>query len=173
MLLPASAEDYLSEENPVRALDAFVDSLDLVELGFKMAGPNFKGGRPRFHSSILLKLYLWGYFARIRSSRRLEEACTSNLNAFWLTGNLAPDPSTISDFRKTNAKSLKSILRQFNLLCIKLKLFGRELDQADSAPAPIEETNSIQEKNQTLKVESKNYQDLREKCEGAPPARSV
>ncbi len=131
MLLPSTVEDYVSSENPVRAIDAFVETLDLVSLGFTMAGENTKGGRPRYSPGTLLKLYLWGYFARIRSSRRLEEACTSNLNAIWITGNLAPDHSTISDFRKTNAKALKSIFRQFNLICIDLQLFSRELVAID------------------------------------------
>ena len=131
MLLPASIEDYVTQENPVRAIDAFVETLDLCELGFTVAGANLKGGRPRYHPSVLLKLYLWGYFARIRSSRRLKEACNSNLNAIWITGNLAPDHSTISDFRKNNTKALKSIFRQFNLICIDLNLFGRELIAID------------------------------------------
>ena len=126
MLLPSTVEDCVSSENPVRAIDAFVETLDLVSLGFTVAGENLTGGRPRYRPGTLLKLYLWGYFARIRSSRRLEEACTSNLNAIWITGNLTPDHSTISEFRKANAKALKTIFRQFNLICIELKLFSRE-----------------------------------------------
>jgi len=130
MLLPAAVEDYISPENPVRAIDAFVDSLDLKQMGFRLRE---KGdvGRDGYHPGTLLKLYLWGYFSRTRSSRRLEEACEVNLNAIWLTGDLHPDHSTISDFRKNHASLLKQIFKQFNLLCMELELFSKELVAID------------------------------------------
>lgn len=130
MLLPASVDDYISDDNPVRALDAFVDSLDPQKLGFDVRHDSSKG-RPGYAPATLIKLFLWGYLNRCRSSRALEDACCTNLSAIWLTGNLRPDHSTISDFRKTNAKPLKEIFREFNLLCIKLDLFGRELVAID------------------------------------------
>ena len=111
MLLPAAVDDYIPEESPLRALDAFVDSLNVQELGFEIRHDASKG-RPGYAPSIFIKLYLWGYLKRSRSSRNLEEACNANLGAIWLTGNLHPDHSTISDFRKTKANALKKILRE-------------------------------------------------------------
>jgi transposase len=130
MLLPAAVDDYVSSASPVRAIDAFVDSLDLPALGFKTRS-DFSDGRSSYHPGSLLKLYLWGYLKRTRSSRGLENACAENLQAIWLTGNLRPDHSTISDFRKNHTVALKTILREFNLICFSLRLFGRELVAID------------------------------------------
>lgn len=130
MLLPATVDDYISRDSPLRALDAFVDSLDLAELGFTVRGEGATG-RSSYDPAALLKLYLWGYLKRSRSSRNLEEACATNLGAIWLTGNLHPDHSTISDFRKKHPVQLKGIFKQFNLLCLELGLFGRELVAID------------------------------------------
>jgi transposase len=130
MLLPAAVDDYISPASPVRAIDAFVDSLDLPALGFKTRD-DFSEGRSSYHPGCLLKLYLWGYLKRTRSSRGLENACAENLQAIWLTGNLRPDHSTISDFRKNHAAALKTILREFNLICFSLRLFGKELVAID------------------------------------------
>ncbi len=130
MLLPAAVGDYIPPSSPVRAIDAFVDSLDLPALGFKTRD-DFSGGRSSYHPGSLLKLYLWGYLKRTRSSRGLENACAENLQAIWLTGNLRPDHSTISDFRKSHSASLKTILREFNLICFDLHLFGKELVAID------------------------------------------
>jgi transposase len=130
MLLPTAVDDYVSSASPVRAIDAFVDSLDLPALGFKTRD-DFSEGRSSYHPGSLLKLYLWGYLKRTRSSRGLENACAENLQAIWLTGNLRPDHSTISDFRKNHSAGLKGILREFNLICLSLRLFGRELVAID------------------------------------------
>lgn len=130
MLLPAAVDDYISPASPVRAIDAFVESLDLPALGFKTRD-DFSEGRCSYHPGSLLKLYLWGYLKRTRSSRGLENACAVNLQAIWLTGNLRPDHSTISDFRKNHTAALKGILREFNLICFHLRLFGKELVAID------------------------------------------
>jgi transposase len=130
MLLPAAVDDYISPASPVRAIDAFVDSLDLPALGFKTRD-DFSEGRSSYHPGSLLKLYLWGYLKRTRSSRGLENACAENLQAIWLTGNLRPDHSTISDFRKNHPAALKTLLREFNLICFQLRLFGKELVAID------------------------------------------
>jgi transposase len=130
MLLPAAVDDYISPASPVRAIDAFVDSLDLPALGFKTRD-DFSEGRSSYHPGSLLKIYLWGYLKRIRSSRGLENACAENLQAIWLTGNLRPDHSTISDFRKNHSAALKTLLREFNLVCFQLRLFGKELVAID------------------------------------------
>jgi transposase len=130
LLLPPAIDDYVSPASPVRAIDAFVDSLDLPALGFKIRAERSEG-RPSYDPGTLLKLYLWGYLKRTRSSRGLENACAENLQAIWLTRHLRPDHSTISDFRKDHAGPLKSILREFNLICFELRLFGKELVAID------------------------------------------
>ncbi|MCH7229194.1 transposase, partial [Haloferula sp. A504] len=130
MLLPAAIEDYVSEASPVRAIDAFVDQLDLADLGFKVREES-SVGRSSHHPGTLLKLYLWGDLKRTHSSRGLEAACTENLQAIWLTRNLRPDHSTIAEFRKDRAVPLKAILREFNLICFELRLFGKELVAID------------------------------------------
>lgn len=130
MLLPPSVDDFVDRENPVRAVDAFVDSLDLRALGFELRDESAIG-RASYHPAVLLKLHLWGYFARIRSSRRLEDAAAHNLNAIWLTGHLLPDHSTISRFRKSQAPAIAQVFSQFTLICLELGLFGKELIAID------------------------------------------
>jgi transposase len=130
MLLPASVDDFVDRENPVRAVDAFVDSLNLQALGFELRDESAIG-RASYHPAVLLKLHLWGYFARIRSSRSLEDAAAHNLNAIWLTGNLRPDHCTISRFRKSQAPAIALIFSQFTVICLELGLFGKELIAID------------------------------------------
>jgi len=102
-LFPAQLEDYVAEDNPVRAVDAFVEGLDLGKLGFGRVEPLEKG-RPCYHPATLLKIYIFGYLNRIPSSRRLERECQRNIELIWLTGQLAPDFKTIADFRRTTAR---------------------------------------------------------------------
>jgi transposase/ferredoxin len=127
-LLPAQVEDYVDQDNPVRFLDAFVDSQDLRAKGFKFPKdhPQDKG-RPAYHPGDLLKLYLYGYVHGIRSSRKLERQCRHNLEVIWLVRGLAPDFKTIADFRKNNGSAFKSLNREFTQLCQQLDLFGRQL----------------------------------------------
>lgn len=132
LLFPESLEDYVTPENPVRFLDAFVGSLDLAGLGFAKA-QCADTGRPPYAPAVLLKLYLYGYLHRIRSSRLLEAECHRNVEVIWLLGKLAPDFKTIADFRKDNLKALKAVCRQFTLLCRKLELFGGELLAIDGS----------------------------------------
>ena len=132
LLFPESLNDYVVAENPVRFLDAFVVSLDLHGLGFaKTQCANT--GRPPYDPAVLLKLYLYGYLHRIRSSRLLEAECHRNVEVIWLLGKLAPDFKTIADFRKDNLKPLKAVCRQFTVLCRKLELFGGELLAIDGS----------------------------------------
>lgn len=126
MLLPECVEDYVAAEHPVRFLDAFVASLDLSALGFVKAVPSLTG-RPPYDPADLLRLYLYGYLHRVRSSRRLEHECHRNLEVLWLMRKLAPDHKTIADFRKDNLAALRGVWREFTLLCQKLALFGGEL----------------------------------------------
>jgi transposase len=131
-LLPDQIEDYVNAENPVRFLDAFVESLNLEQAGFVFPKEDPQGrGRPGYHPAALLKLYLYGYLYQIRSSRRLESECTRNLEVIWLLGKLRPDFKTIADFRKENAASFKKVVRQFTQLCRQLELFGGELIAID------------------------------------------
>jgi transposase len=132
LLFPERLEDYIAAENPVRFLDAFVGSLDLHALGFAKARCA-ETGRPPYAPAVLLKLYLYGYLHRVRSSRMLEAECRRNVEVIWLTGKLAPDFKTIADFRKDNLPPLKAVARQFTLLCRKLALFGGELLAIDGS----------------------------------------
>ncbi len=123
LLLPERLEDYVSEDNPVRAVDVFVDSLDLESLGFDGAQPALTG-RPSYHPSVLLKIYIYGYLNRVQSSRRLEREAQRNIEVMWLTSRLMPDFKTIADFRKDNGAAISKVCRQFVLLCRKLGLFA-------------------------------------------------
>lgn len=131
-LLPACVEDYVRPDNPVRFVDAFVDSLDLAACGFEFPEPDPLGrGRPGYHPAVLLKLYLYGYLHQIRSSRRLEAESERNLEVIWLLSQRSPDFKTIADFRRDNREAFKSVVRQFNRLCGQLDLFGGELIAID------------------------------------------
>jgi transposase len=132
LLFPERLEDYVGPENPVRFLDAFVGPLDLHALGFAKARCA-NTGRPPYDPAVLLKLYLYGYLHRVRSSRLLEAECQRNVEVLWLLGKLAPDFKTIADFRKDNLSPLKAVARQFTLLCRKLALFGGELLAIDGS----------------------------------------
>jgi transposase len=105
-LLPECRDDYVTEDNPVRVVDVFVDELDLGALGFESVDPAATG-RPAYHPAILLKIYIYGYLNRIQSSRRLEREAERNVELMWLTGRLAPDFKTIADFRKDNGKAIR------------------------------------------------------------------
>ena len=122
-LFPARLEDYVGEDNPVRAVDVFVDNLDLDKLGFIGVEP-LDMGRPGYDPRIMLKLYIYGYLNRVPSSRRLERECQRNIEVIWLTGQLAPDFKTIADFRKDNGKAIREVCRAFVALCRKLNLLS-------------------------------------------------
>ena len=115
-LFPECLEDWIHEDNPVRVIDVFVDELDLGELGFDGVDPEATG-RPSYHPSILLKLYIYGYLNRVQSSRRLEHEAGRNVEVMWLTGRLAPDHKTIADFRKDNGRAIRQVCARFVALC--------------------------------------------------------
>src|SRR6266516_238054 len=121
-LFPESLEDWIGEDNPVRAIDVFVDELDLAELGFHGAAPEATG-RPSYHPSVLLKLYIYGYLNRVQSSRRLEREAERNVEVMWLTGRLIPDHKTIADFRKDNGRAIRQVCARFVALCRTMGLF--------------------------------------------------
>ena len=131
-LLPESLDDYVSDTNPVRVVDVFVDELDLVKLGFEGVIPA-DTGRPAYHPAILLKIYIYGYLNRIQSSRRLEREAQRNVELMWLTGRLMPDFKTIANFRKDNSKAIRGVCRQFVVLCQQLGLFEGNLVAIDGS----------------------------------------
>lgn len=122
-LLPETLDDYVGEDNPVRAVDAFVTELDLVGLGFERAEPA-DTGRPGYHPADLLKIYIYGYLNRVPSSRRLEREAQRNVELMWLTGGLAPDFKTIADFRRDNGPAIQRVCREFVELIRQFGLFG-------------------------------------------------
>jgi transposase len=123
-LFPACLDDYVSEDNPVRVIEVFVEELDLAALGFDSVRPQATG-RPAYHPSTLLKIYLYGYLNRIPSSRRLEQETCRNIELMWLTGQLQPDHKTIANFRKDNGAAIRAVCRQFVVLCRRLNLFSQ------------------------------------------------
>src|SRR3981189_1455442 len=122
-LFPERLDEYLGEDKPVRAIDVFVDALDLAGLGFSGVEPEVTG-RPAYHPATLLKIYVYGYLNRVQSSRRLERECQRNIELVWLTGRLMPDFKTIADFRKDNGEAIRKVCREFVVLCRRLELFG-------------------------------------------------
>jgi len=118
---PECLEDWIDEDNPVRVIDVFVDELDLGELGFNGVAPEITG-RPSYHPSVLLKLYIYGYLNRVQSSRRLEREAGRNVEVMWLVGRLAPDHKTIADFRKDNGTAIRQVCVRFIALCRSLGL---------------------------------------------------
>ena len=115
-LFPECLQDWIGEDNPVRVVDVFVEELDLAELGFGGVDPEATG-RPSYHPSILLKLYIYGYLNRVQSSRRLEYEAGRNVEVMWLLCRLAPDHKTIADFRKDNGAAIRKVCAQFIALC--------------------------------------------------------
>lgn len=131
-LLPERLDDFVSETNPVRVIDVFVDELDLRKLGFAGVDPAATG-RPAYHPAALLKLYIYGYLNRIQSSRRLEREAQRNLELMWLVERLTPDFKTIANFRKDNPKGIRGVCRQFVVLCRELGLFAEAVVAIDGS----------------------------------------
>lgn len=131
-LFPERLEDYIAEDNPVRVVDVFVEALDLRELGFERVDP-CATGRPAYHPSVMLKLYIYGYLNRIQSSRRLERETQRNVELMWLTERLSPDFKTIADFRKDNGKAIRRVCREFVVLCRRLDLFTQAIVAIDGS----------------------------------------
>jgi len=123
-LFPETLDDFVEAENPVRVIEAFVEALDLGGLGFSGVDP-MATGRPSYHPSVLLKLYIYGYLNRVQSSRRLEREAGRNVEVMWLTGRLVPDHKTIADFRKDNGPAIRKVCAQFVALCRQLGLLTK------------------------------------------------
>ena len=131
-LLPECLDDFIAEDNPVRVVDAFINELDMVGLGFARATPAGTG-RPSYHHAVMLKVNLYGYLNRIQSSRRLERECQRNVELMWLTGRLVPDFKAIADFRRDNGKGIGNVCRRFVVLCRELKLFSEAVVAIDGS----------------------------------------
>src|ERR1700722_7880604 len=132
ILLPEYLDEYVSEENPVRVIDVFVDELDLAALGFSGVVPEATG-RPAYHPGLMLKIYVYGYINQIASSRRLEREAQRNVEMMWLTQRLAPDFKTIADFRKDDGLAIRAACRQFIALCRKLDLLAHAVAAIDGS----------------------------------------
>jgi transposase len=132
ILLPEYLDEYVSEENPVRVIDVFVDELDLGALGFSGVVPEATG-RPAYHPGVLLKIYIYGYINQIASSRRLEREAQRNVEMMWLAQRLVPDFKTIADFRKDNGPAIRATCRQFIALCRRLDLFAQTVVAIDGS----------------------------------------
>src|SRR5204863_742533 len=123
-LFPECLEDWICEDNPVRVIEVFVDELDLAELKFEAVVPEVTG-RPSYHPSVLLKLYIYGYLNRVQSSRRLEREAGRNVEVMWLTSRLVPDHKTIADFRKDSGRAIRQVCARFVALCRTMGLLAK------------------------------------------------
>jgi transposase len=131
-LFPERLDDFITEDNPVRVIDVFIEELDLRALGFEGVDPQATG-RPAYHPATLLKIYIDGYLNRIQSSRRLEREAQRNVELMWLAERLAPDFKTIADFRKDNGKAIRRVCRQFVVLCRQLNVFAEAMVAIDGS----------------------------------------
>ena len=131
-LFPERLDDYVSDDNPVKVVEAFIEALDLERLGFHGMNPKLTG-RPAYHPSTMLKIFLYGYLNRIQSSRRLERETQRNVELMWLTGRLSPDFKTIANFRKDNGKGIRRVCRQFVGLCRQFNLFSHAMVAIDGS----------------------------------------
>jgi transposase len=172
-LFPEAIEDYVGQDNPVRFIDAFVDKLDMVTCGFLHAQVA-ETGRPPYDPKDLLKLYLYGYLHRLRSSRSLECETKRNIEGLWLLRRLSPDHKTISNFRTQHAAALAKVFRSFVLLCQQLNLFGAELVAIDSTKFKasngqnhIRKRNDIEQEYRGLDQSIKTYFKQLDEIDGA------
>jgi transposase len=175
-LMPECLDDYVTEDNPVRVIDAFIGELDLAELGFEGATPATTG-RPAYHPAALLKVYIYGYLNRIQSSRRLERECQRNVELMWLTGRLAPDFKTIADFRRDNGKGIRNACRRFVVLCRDLKLFSQAMVAIDSSKFKAVNSRDrnftpakIDKRQQQIEESIQRYLDALETADRTQPA---
>ena len=130
-LFPDQLDDYIAPDNVVRVIDAFVNEMELGDLGFKVI-PEIKG-RPAYHPAVMLKIYIYGYLNRIQSSRRLEREAGRNVELMWLTCRLMPDFKTIADFRKDNGPAIRKVCQEFVVTCRKFNLFTKALVAIDGS----------------------------------------
>ncbi|KUZ02923.1 IS1182 family transposase [Burkholderia sp. RF7-non_BP4] len=174
-LLPECLDDFIAEDNPVRIIDAFVDELELISLGFQSATPAATG-RPSYHPAVLLKIYIYGYLNRVQSSRRLERECQRNVELMWLTGRLAPDFKTIAEFRRGNGEGIRNVCRRFVTLCRDLKLFTHAIVAIDSSKFKAVNSrdqnftpNKIERRQEQIEQSIQRYLDALETADRTQP----
>ena len=175
-LLPACLDDYIAEDNPVRAVEVFVEELNLRALGFASAEPA-ETGRPAYHPAVLLKLYIYGYLNRVPSSRRLEREAHRNVELMWLMGRLAPDFKTIADFRRANGDGIRNVCRRFVQLCRELKLFTQAIVAIDSSKFKAVNSrdrnftpNKVDRRQQRIEESIRRYLEALETADRTQPA---
>lgn len=127
-----SYEEMINEDNPVRVIDAFIDSLDMIKLGFKYAETKETGRKP-INPAEMCKLYTYSYFNGIRSSRKIEKECKRNIEVMWLINNQTPHNRTISEFRRSNKKAIENMFKEFSMLCDMMGLIGKEIVAIDGS----------------------------------------
>ena len=159
-LFPERLDDYVGDDNPVRAIDAFVDALDLSGLGFDVVPE--ATGRPGYHPATMLKIYVYGYLNQVQSSRRLERECGRNVELIWLTGSLKPDFKTIADFRKDNGPAIRNVCRQFIALCRGINLLTTDIVAIDGSK--FKAVNS-KAKNFTREKLRKRFKEIDERIQ--------
>jgi transposase len=174
-LLPECIDDHVGQDNPVRVIDAFVDELDLAELGFNGTTPALTG-RPSYHPGVMLKIYVYGYLNRIPSSRRLERECQRNVELMWLTGRLAPDFKTIADFRRDSGAAIRNVCRRFVELCRGLKLLSSDMVAIDGSKFKASNTrdrnytaSKIDRRQKQIEESVQRYLDLIESADRTSP----
>ena len=178
-IIPESYDDKIAEDNPVRVIDILIDSIDMQELGFTHAQTK-KTGRKPYDPKDMCKLYVYGYYEGIRSSRKLERECKRNVEVMWLLKNLTPDFKTIADFRKDNLEPLSNIFKQFSMLCKELGLYGKEIIAVDGSKF---RANNSRRKNYTkrkvkkqithFQESARKYLDILEKGDHAESQETV
>ena len=174
-LLPECVDDYIGQDNPVRVIEAFVDELDLSELGFNGTTPALTG-RPSYHPGAMLKIYIYGYLNRVPSSRRLERECQRNVELMWLTGRLAPDFKTIADFRRDNGPAIRNVCRRFVELCRGLKLLSSDMVAIDGSKFKAVNSRDrnftagkIDKRQQQIEESVQRYLDMIESADRTSP----
>lgn len=161
-MLPLALDELISEDNPVRVIDALVDSLDIKTLNFKYATPKNIGRKP-YDPKHLLKLYIYGYFNGVRSTRKLEKECKRNIEVMWLIDNLKPDDKTISNFRQDNKQAIIEIFKQFSFLCNELGLYGKEIIAIDGSKFRANNSRRKSYTKNKLKKMLKYYEEIANK----------
>ncbi|MFL9988591.1 IS1182 family transposase [Paraburkholderia sediminicola] len=174
-LLPECVDDYIGQDNPVRVIDAFVDELELADLGFNGTTPAITG-RPSYHPGVMLKIYIYGYLNRIPSSRRLERECQRNVELMWLTGRLSPDFKTIADFRRDSGAAIRNVCRRFVELCRGLKLLSSDMMATDGSKFKASNSrdrnytaSKIDKRQQQIEESVQRYLDLIETADRTSP----
>jgi|SRR6185437_6954827 transposase len=173
-LFPESLSDGIAADNPVRVIDAFVDALDLAELGFEVEPA--ETGRPAYHPAALLKLYIYGYLNRVQSSRRLEREAGHNVELMWLLGRLVPDHKTVADFRKDNGGSIRQVCARFVELCREMGLLAKAsvaIDGSKFKAVNNRDRNFSKRSSSKLRKRCSTSRHLRRGCSLNPISKSL